>query len=96
MKLITVEASFASSDLDKAISLFSDQAEKVRTMTGCEHYALYRRPTNDGIAIVQKWTDAAAFEAYRASDTFAQMGQELKPMMTTPPVTIVADIDAAA
>ena len=95
MKLINVEATFDPSVLEAAISLFDDQARKVREMPGCTHYALYRNTTSDGIAIVQRWTDMAAFEAYRASETFAQLGKDLKPKMSTPPVTTIAEIEEA-
>ena len=42
MKLITVEADFAATNLDAAMDLISAQAETVRAMPGCTHYALYR------------------------------------------------------
>lgn len=93
MKLITVEATIAASNLDVAMELFSDQAGTVQKMNGCKHYALYRNPSNDGIAIVQQWDTMEAFDAYRASKTFALIGKELRPLMTAPPVTMVAEVD---
>lgn len=93
MKLITVEAAFAAADLDAAMALFSEQAEVVRAMVGCAHYALYRSPSEDGIAILQQWETMAQFDAYRASETFATLGAGLRPLMTQPPVTIVAEVD---
>ncbi|MCX7558601.1 antibiotic biosynthesis monooxygenase [Sulfitobacter sp. F26204] len=94
MKLITVEASFSASDLDAAMVLFEAQADQVRAMSACKHYALYRKPSGDGIAILQHWETAAAFDAYRASDTFATLGQGLRPLMSAAPVTIVAEVDS--
>ncbi len=93
MKLITVEAHFAASDLDTATKLISEQAETVQAMPGCTHYALYRKPTDDGIAIIQHWDGIDAFEAYKASKTFAALGAGLRPLMQTPPVTFVAEVD---
>ena len=95
MKLITVEAEFAASDLDAAMKLISDQAEFVRDMPGCMHYALYRKPSDNGLAIVQQWDEIAAFDAYRATETFADLGTGLRPLMTKPPVTTVADFVSA-
>ncbi len=92
MKLITVEAAFSVADLETAISLFSDQAPTVRAMPGCDHYALYEKPSGDGVAIVQRWETIEAFDAYRSSDTFATLGQGLKPMMSAPPVTVIAEV----
>jgi quinol monooxygenase YgiN len=93
MKLITVEAAFAAADLDTAISLFTAQAETVRSMSGCAHYALYCKPSDDGIAILQHWDTMESFDAYRQGDTFAQLGAGLKPLMTALPVTTIAEVD---
>lgn len=92
MKLITVEAAFPAADLEAAISLFSDQAPLVRAMPGCDHYALYTKPTGDGVVIVQHWQTMEAFDAYRSSDTFATLGQGLRPLMSAPPVTVIAEV----
>lgn len=92
MKLITVETDFAAKDLDAAISLFAAKADEVRNMNGCEHYALYVKPSGDGLAILQHWQTIQAFDAYRASDVFAELGAGLRPMMTAPPVTMVAEV----
>ncbi|WP_415919036.1 putative quinol monooxygenase [Tateyamaria sp. SN6-1] len=93
MKLITVEAAFAASDLPAALTLFEAQADTVRKMNGCRHYALFTRPSGDGVAILQHWDSMEAFDAYRASETFATLGQGLRPMMSAPPVTVVAESD---
>ena len=93
MKLITVEAGFAAADLDAAITLFCAQADAVRAMAGCAHYALFRRPTDDGVAIIQHWDTMEHFDAYRRSDTFAQLGAGLRPLMSAPPVTTIAQVD---
>ena len=93
MKLITVEADFATPDLDAALDLISRQADTVRAMSGCTHYALYRKPSEDGVAIIQQWDSIEAFDAYRASEPFAALGAGLRPLMTKPPVTTVAEVD---
>lgn len=93
MKSITVEAEFAPGDLEAAVELFAAQAKVVRNMAGCAHYALYRKPSGDGVAILQRWDTMEAFEAYRASAVFAELGKGLRPLMTAPPVTVVAEAD---
>ncbi len=93
MKLIVVEADFAAADLDAAVDLFVSHAEGVKGMAGCRHYALYCKPSGDGLAILQQWTTMEEFDAYRASDLFAKLGAGLRPMMTAPPVTVVAEVD---
>jgi len=93
MKLITVEAQFAASDFDAAIELISTHAAKVQSMPGCNRYALYRKPTGDGVAIIQCWDGMETFDAYRESETFAALGVGLRPLMSKPPVTMVAEVD---
>lgn len=92
MKLITVEVVFAEDDLEVAMELFAKQAATVRTMAGCKYYALYSKPERDGVAILQQWDTMDAFETYRTSDVFAQLGKGLRPLMTAPPVTTVAEV----
>jgi len=92
MLLITVEAAVEPSDLDAAIALVETQAPTVRTLPGCAHYAVYRAQEPAQLAIVQQWTDMAAFDAYRSSTMFATLGQGLKPSMTAAPVTRIAEI----
>ena len=91
MKLITVEATFASDKVEDAIAAIDSQTETVRAMDGCENYAFYRR--RDTVAIVQRWHDMARFDTYRQSDVFAGLGVALKPLMSAPPVTTIASVD---
>ena len=62
-------------------------------MPGCRHYALYRKPSDDGVAIIQHWDGMEAFDAYRASETFVALGVGLRTLMVKPPVTISAEVD---
>lgn len=93
MKLITVEAAFSVDTRDAAVAAFEASADAVRAMTGCESYAIYKSDDATSVAIVQKWASMEQFDAYRGSDTFAQIGQALKPLMTAPPTTTVASVD---
>lgn len=95
MKLVIVEAAFLPGEREAAIALFADQADTVRTMDGCERYTIHRSVDDDGgIAIVQHWRSMEGFDAYRGSETFATLAQGLKPKMTAPPSTLVADVDS--
>ncbi|MEO0919731.1 MAG: hypothetical protein AAFX98_03425, partial [Pseudomonadota bacterium] len=58
------------------------------------HYAFYRDPSGERLAIIQHWEGMKTFDAYRSSPTFAALGQGLAPMMASPPVTKVAEIDS--
>lgn len=92
MKLITVEAAFDPSAVQRAVDAIEAQASTVRSMSGCDGYACYR--SDDTIAIIQKWQSMAEFDAYRTSETFAGLGAALKPLMAKPPVTMVASVDS--
>ena len=94
MKLVVVEAVFPPAEREAAVALLRDRADAVRAMDGCERYAVHRSVDDGGgVAIVQRWTSTEAFDAYRASDAFAALGRDLKPMMSVPPSTTVADVD---
>ena len=92
MQLVTVEAGFAATDLPQALTLLGSCAQEARIMDGCDHYAVFQSPGADGVAIVQRWASMAAFDAYRASPTFAELGKTLGPLMTAPPVTTIAEV----
>lgn len=63
-------------------------------MAGCAHYALYHKPIGDCFAILQRWETMEQFGVYRASESFADLGAGLRPLMTKPPVTNVAEVDS--
>ncbi|GAB5377249.1 MAG: hypothetical protein AcusKO_37110 [Acuticoccus sp.] len=94
MTLVTVEATLAPGTLPDAFALLAREAAAVRRMTGCAHYAFFRSPDGEDIAIVQRWHTRDAFEAYRTSDAFARLGAGLKPMMSAPPTTTIARFEA--
>ena len=93
MKLITVEAKIASADMEQAVGLFAEYADTVRDMDGCCHYAIFRKPSNDGVAIIQQWETMAAFDAYRSSESFSKLGQGLRPLLVAAPMTVIAEVD---
>lgn len=93
MKLVTVEAKFAAENRASAVAAFEASAGTVRAMAGCETYGVF--PSDDGVSIVilQKWSSMEQFDAYRQSETFGEIGQSLKPLMSAPPVTTIASAD---
>lgn len=93
MKLVTVEACVAKDNMKQALDLIAGQATSVRTMPGCAQYSIYGTPSGDSLAIVQRWNSQSDFDAYRGSEAFAQLGAQLGPLMTAPPVTVVGEVD---
>ncbi|GHB40193.1 hypothetical protein GCM10007094_31870 [Pseudovibrio japonicus] len=92
MKLVTIEAKFSEGNALQAREIFERQSLSVRQMKGCLTYKFYNGGAGS-IGIIQKWETQDAFEAYRRSDTFAVLGKELKPLMTEPPITTIAEIN---
>ncbi len=91
MKLITVEAKLAAEHLDQATNAILAQADTVRSMAGCAHYAL---TTGNGmLTIVQRWQSEADFDAYRESTSFKGLIGQLAPLFSEPPVTTVGTVD---
>ncbi|MEP5730150.1 MAG: antibiotic biosynthesis monooxygenase [Sulfitobacter sp.] len=95
MKLISVEAAFATANLEAAMTLLEAQLDEVRAMDGCNHYALFKTSGGDGLAILQRWETMTQFDAYQSSDTFAKLGAGLRQLMSAPPVTTIAQVDQA-
>lgn len=94
MTLVTVEATFSPRTLPGALALLAREAAAVRRMAGCARYAVFRSHEGADIAIVQRWHTHDAFNAYRTSEAFARLGAGLKPMMSAPPTTTIARIEA--
>lgn len=93
MKLINVEATFDKENLGNVVSLFSEQAIVVRKMQGSRHYEIYWNVEGNRIAIVQHWDTVEDFDTYRKSAVFTELGKLLRPLMTSAPVTTIAQID---
>lgn len=92
MKLIAVEAMFSPGDKQQAIDAVEAQADSARAMSGCDSYQVYQ--ADKSIAIVQKWESMEQFDAYRNSNIFAGLIAALKPLMSAPPVTTIANVDS--
>ncbi len=64
----------------------TQEAAVVRQMDGCLRFDLFADPTDEGrFLLYEEWRDGAAFEAYKATDTFTESFRLLGPMMTAPP-----------
>ena len=94
MKLVTVEALFATESAAESVAVIKRHAPSVRDMDGCARYDLYTDPNDSGkVMILQRWDSLPHFDAYRRSEVFAWLGNDLKIMMTAPPVTTICDVD---
>ena len=81
---------FSEAQIHKALHSLQLVRDKVLATEHCHWYQIYDTPDQRGaVFICQSWSDLAAFDAYRASDLFASMIGEVKPMMSAAPKTEV-------
>jgi quinol monooxygenase YgiN len=94
MKLVTVTLTFDKSDLSGAVEILDTYAPIVREMMGCKSYEIYQSCGETAKAvIVQEWDDLVAFDAYRKSSAFSELGQELRALVVSAPETVIAMVD---
>lgn len=68
------------------IRYLEDETQKVKQLSGCERYALYRATgDDDSFLLYEEWASADAFAAYQSSDLLKQSFQVLGPMLAGPP-----------
>ncbi|EPJ50227.1 MAG: hypothetical protein OFPI_20520 [Osedax symbiont Rs2] len=79
---------FSEIQLNQALRCLQLVRDKALATDSCRSYQVHNTPDQKGaVFICQSWSDLAAFDAYRASDLFASMIGEVKPMMSAPPRT---------
>jgi len=83
-----VDFSTAAAARPAAIAYLDREQPVVGAMPGCVGFRVFASRLSDtGITMLHEWTDAAAFDAYLASDSFARSGEMLRPMMTGAPAS---------
>lgn len=80
---------FPVTDRDAAAAILTRDCARARSMPGnLDYRALTDAEDDTRILILHRWTDKAGFDAYLASDLFAQMGGDLRALMSAPPVSL--------
>jgi quinol monooxygenase YgiN len=94
MMIVLVDFAVAPRDRDFALTTLQTEAVTVRAMPGNLGYHLRTNPDGEGVmTLIHEWTDARAFAAYRASDTFKAVGAALFPRMVGTPSTRIFTAD---
>ena len=71
---------------DAALRLLLQHAPDVRAMAGCQTFRPVADPTDAGlVTVIHEWASDAGFAGYLTSDSFAQLGATLRPLMAAPP-----------
>lgn len=88
MLIAHVKFTVAVENRSLAIDTLKSEVDVVCAMKGCIEFIPFLDPTNmDGVVVLHEWETANDFAAYAASDSFATVGQVLRPIMVTPPIS---------
>ncbi len=72
----------------EALSALLSETAMVRAMPGCALFLPFTDPADAAaLGVIHEWESEAQFAAYLASPGFAEIGAQLRPMMTAPPVS---------
>ena len=88
MLIAIIKFTVAKADRDAAMTALLDETDTVCAMDGCIAFRPFADPQDPtGCGILHEWESEAAFKRYTTSAGFAAVGQILRPMMTTPPIS---------
>ncbi len=88
MLIAHVTFQVSADNRELAITTLKKEIGAVCAMKGCIAFVPFLSPSNNqDIGVLHEWDTADDFAAYLASDSFATVGQVLRPMMTAPPVS---------
>ena len=78
----------ATTDRSAALAQLDGEGKRVRAMPGNIAFRVYAAREDDtAVAVVHEWADEESFAGYLSSDSFAQLGQVIRPMMIAAPVS---------
>ncbi|MGF0117015.1 putative quinol monooxygenase [Promicromonospora sp. Marseille-Q5078] len=77
-----------SADRPTALAQLDAEADQVRAMPGNVAYRVYAERDDDtSVTVVHEWDDEESFDGYVRSESFAQSGVVIRPLMTGAPVS---------
>ena len=78
----------AATDRPDVLAQLDEERARVHAMPGNIAYRVYAgREDDTAVAVVQEWADEASFAGYLRSDSFAQSGAKIRPLLTGAPVS---------
>ena len=88
MLIAHVIFSVARENRTLAIETLKQEVSAVRAMDGCIAFIPFLDATNQqDVGVLHEWASSDAFEAYLASDSFISIGETLRPIMVSPPIS---------
>lgn len=86
MFVALVDFTVAADQREKALETLLTKVDEVVGMQGCQTFRPYFDPGNkEHVGVIHEWQSEACFDRYLKSDGFANLGAELRPMMTSVP-----------
>lgn len=78
----------AATDRPDVLAHLDEERDRVSAMPGNIAYRVYAAREDDtAVAVVHEWDDEASFAGYLRSDSFAQSGTKIRPLMIGAPVS---------
>lgn len=88
MFIAILDFSTDAADRPAALAQLEAERDQVRAMPGYVAFRVYAsREDQIGVTVVHEWDDEASFGGYLGSDSFARLGEVLRPLMTGMPVS---------
>lgn len=86
MLVALVDIRVVPENRDTALHQLLAEVGKVRAIPGCVTFRPVADPDQpDLLTVLHEWDNGAGFDGYLASDSFARVGAQLRPVMTAPP-----------
>lgn len=88
MFIAILDFTTTATDRPAALAQFDREGDRLRAMPGNIAFRVYAARENDvAIAVVHEWDDEASFTGYLRSDSFAHLGEVIRPLTTGAPVS---------
>ncbi|MGH8967747.1 MAG: putative quinol monooxygenase [Actinomycetes bacterium] len=88
MFIAIIDFRTAATDRSAALARFDGEGDRVRAMPGNISFRVYAAREDDtAVAVVHEWDDETSFADYLRSDSFAQLGEGVRPLMIAAPVS---------
>jgi quinol monooxygenase YgiN len=88
MIIAIVDFEVAAGDRATALAVLGHDGPAARALPGNLSYRAFTNADSDShVGIMHEWEKAEHFEGYMASAAFAEIGRQLRPLMTAPPIS---------
>lgn len=88
MLIAIVDFTTAAADRAAALGHLDAERERILAMPGNIAFRVFASREDEGrVTILHEWEDEASFDGYLASDSFARIGETVRPMFAGAPVS---------